>query len=157
MHLFILGWRVVYYMLVNQLYHSWLLPHRARPTPGVSKSMNVLDLSAKDKSAKPPRRLSIPTKTSVTPASKRIDSMTPISETRIKRSVRSQAKSDTPSSEVSNSGMSRLFSRISTASYWLSQIKLAETAAKHSISLGFFKLALEAGCEVCTFQSECIL
>uniref|UniRef100_A0A7N0TWP7 Uncharacterized protein n=1 Tax=Kalanchoe fedtschenkoi TaxID=63787 RepID=A0A7N0TWP7_KALFE len=121
---------------------------RGRPASGVSKSMNVLDLSGKDKPAKPPRRLSIPTKANGTPAAaKRIDSMTPISETRPRRSATSHAKSDTPSSEVSKSGIRRQFSRLSTASYWLSQIKLAETEAKHAVSLGFFKLASEAGCE----------
>uniref|UniRef100_A0A7N0VFG4 Uncharacterized protein n=1 Tax=Kalanchoe fedtschenkoi TaxID=63787 RepID=A0A7N0VFG4_KALFE len=122
---------------------------RGAPAFGLSKSMNVLDLSGKDRSAsaKPPRRLSIPAKTNTTPAAKRIDSMTPISETRPRRSAVIQAKSDTPSSEVSKSGMRRQYSRLSTASYWLSQIKLAETEAKHSVSLGLFKLALEAGCE----------
>ncbi|CAM8981215.1 unnamed protein product [Rhodiola kirilowii] len=118
-----------------------------RVASGMSKSMNVLDLSGKDKSAKPPRRLSIPAKTSGTPPVKRIDSMTPISEARTRRSAMSQAKSETPGSEVSKSGTRRQYCRLSTASYWLSQIKLAENAAKHSISLGFFKLALEAGCE----------
>ncbi|KAF2315983.1 hypothetical protein GH714_040778 [Hevea brasiliensis] len=39
------------------------------------------------------------------------------------------------------------FNTLASASYWLSQIKLSESAVKHSISLGFFKLALEAGCE----------
>ena len=41
----------------------------------------------------------------------------------------------------------RKFSLLSSASYWLNQILLSESAAKHRISLGFFKLALEAGCE----------
>jgi len=40
------------------------------------------------------------------------------------------------------------FNAIALASYWLSQIKISESVAKHSISLAFFKLALEAGCEV---------
>ncbi|KAL2538596.1 Uncharacterized protein Fot_19987 [Forsythia ovata] len=39
------------------------------------------------------------------------------------------------------------FSVLSSSSYWLSHIKLSEAAAKHLISLGFLKLALEAGCE----------
>lgn len=83
--------------------------YRSRTTPGVSKSMHVLDLSGKDKSAKPPKRLFIPAKTSVTPAAKRIDSMTPISETRIKRLATSQAKSDTPNSEVWDVPQSHLY------------------------------------------------
>jgi hypothetical protein len=36
---------------------------------------------------------------------------------------------------------------LSSSTYWLTHIKLAESVAKHSISLGFFKLALHAGCE----------
>jgi hypothetical protein len=30
----------------------------------------------------------------------------------------------------------------------MTQIRLFEAASKHTVSLGFFKLALEAGCEV---------
>ncbi|KAK9278834.1 hypothetical protein L1049_028413 [Liquidambar formosana] len=121
---------------------------RGRPASIVSKSMNVLDLSGKEKSsAKPPRRLSIPAKSTVSPVPNTIGNITPISEVRAKRSVSSQGKNDTPISDVSKSGSRRKFSVLSSASYWLSQIKLSESAAKHSISLGFFKLALEAGCE----------
>ncbi|KAK2984375.1 hypothetical protein RJ640_005391 [Escallonia rubra] len=120
---------------------------RGRPAPSVSKSVGVLDLSGKDKSAKPPRRLSIPAKSTASPAPKVVGIVTPISEARAKRTVCSQGKGDTPVSDVSRSSNRRKFSVLSSASYWLSQIKLSETAAKHSISLGFFKLALEAGCE----------
>lgn len=110
--------------------------------------MSVLDLSGKAKPVKPARRLSIPTKATVTPAPKSVGSITPISEVKSKRSVVTQAKSDTPVSDVSRSSNRKKFTVISSASYWLNQIKLSESAAKHSISLSFFKLAFEAGCEV---------
>ncbi|CAN1262519.1 hypothetical protein LINPERPRIM_LOCUS11309 [Linum perenne] len=121
---------------------------RGRQVSSVSKSLGVLDLSAKEKSAKPPRRQSIPTKTIVgTPYPKLGGNITPISETRSKRNVNGQGKSETPLSDASRASVRKTFNRISSASYWLSQIKLSESAAKHSVSLGFFKLALEAGCE----------
>lgn len=110
--------------------------------------MSVLDVSAKEKSAKPPRRLSIPAKSTVNSVPKSVGNITPISEIRAKRSASTQGKSETPLSDVSRASSRKKFSVLSSASYWLSQIKLSESAAKHSISLGFFKLALEAGCEV---------
>ncbi|KAL6583955.1 hypothetical protein OROMI_003244 [Orobanche minor] len=113
----------------------------------VSKSVSVLDLSGKEKTSKPPRRLSVPSKSNGTPAPKSVGTITPISETRAMRSAFSQGKSDTPVSDVSKSSTRKKFSTLSSASYWLSQIKLSESAAKHSVSLGFFKLALESGCE----------
>lgn len=114
----------------------------------MAKSVGVLDLSGKEKSAKPPRRLSVPSNSNASPAPKSYGNITPISEARSKRSA-SQGKSDTPVSTLSkSSSIRKKFCTISSASYWLSQIKLSESAAKHSISLGFFKLALEAGCEV---------
>ncbi|KAK6920835.1 hypothetical protein RJ641_014513 [Dillenia turbinata] len=119
---------------------------RGRPS-SVSKSVGVLDLSAKEKTAKPPRRFSIPPKSSTSPRPRGGTSITAVSETRSRSSIVSQGKSDTPLSDVSKSSARRRFSVLSSASYWLSQIKLSESAAKHSISLGFFKLALEAGCE----------
>lgn len=39
------------------------------------------------------------------------------------------------------------FDRLETSSYWLSQIKLAETVRKHSVSAVFFQLALESKAE----------
>ncbi|KAL7192122.1 hypothetical protein ACSBR2_024044 [Camellia fascicularis] len=120
---------------------------RGRPASIVSKSVGVLDLSAKDKSGKPPRRLSIPAKTTISPVPKLVGNVSPISEVRAKRSVKSQGNNDTPASDVSKSSSRRKFSVLLSASYWLSQIKLSESAAKHKISLGFFKLAIEAGCE----------
>lgn len=121
---------------------------RGRPPSSVSKSMGVLELSGKGKSAKPARRLSIPTKATPSPAPKPISNITPISEVRAKRSGNSQRRSDTPVSDISRSSNRKKFIIISSASYWLSQIKLSESATKHSISLDFFKLALEAGFEV---------
>ncbi|PQQ10172.1 uncharacterized protein Pyn_12019 [Prunus yedoensis var. nudiflora] len=116
---------------------------RGRPASTLSKSVGVLDLSGKDKPAKPPRRLSNPPKPAGTPAPKLLGNITPISEARSRRSV----KSETPASDVSKSTSRKKFSVLSSASYWLTQIKLSEAAGKHSISLGLFKLALEAGCE----------
>ncbi|KAF8399430.1 hypothetical protein HHK36_015295 [Tetracentron sinense] len=120
---------------------------RGRPASNVSKSVSVLDLSGKEKSAKPPRRLSIPAKSTISPLPRPAGNIIPISETRAKRSANSQGKNETPVSDVSKSLNRRKFSVLSSSSYWLSQIKLSESASKHSISLGFFKLALEAGCE----------
>nr|KJB50789.1 hypothetical protein B456_008G191600 [Gossypium raimondii] len=122
---------------------------RGRATPSVSKSVSVLDLSKeKSGSGKPPRRLSIPTKSTVTPSPKFAGTTTPIFEGRAaKKPSNGQGKSDTPLSDSSRSSTRRRFNVLSSASYWLSQIKLSESASKHSVSLGFFKLALEAGCE----------
>ncbi|KAL4326173.1 hypothetical protein GQ457_11G008960 [Hibiscus cannabinus] len=119
---------------------------RGRATPSVSKSVGVLDLS-KEKLGKPPRRLSIPTKSTVTPSPKFVGTTPPIYEGRAKKSANGQGKSDTPLSDASRSSTRRRFNMLSSASYWLSQIKLSESASNHSVSLGFFKLALEAGCE----------
>ncbi|KAL8465009.1 hypothetical protein ACS0TY_034478 [Phlomoides rotata] len=120
---------------------------RGRLASSMAKSVGVLDLSGKEKPAKPPRRLSVPSNSNASPAPKSFGNRTPISEARSKRSA-SQGKSDTPVSTLSkSSSIRKKFCTISSASYWLSQIKLSESAAKHSISLGFFKLALEAGCE----------
>lgn len=115
----------------------------------MSKSVSVLELSGKDKekAAKPPRRLSIPSKSTVTPRQKSASNITPISETRSKRLAYAQERCETPQSDVSRSSTRRKFNILSSASYWLSQIKLSESANKHSISLAFFKLALEAGSE----------
>ncbi|XP_012080226.1 uncharacterized protein LOC105640505 isoform X2 [Jatropha curcas] len=120
---------------------------RVRPASSVSKSVGILDLSSKEKSAKPPRRLSIPTKSGVTTAAKSTGNITPISETRTKRTTNVQGRSETPLSDVSRTSNRKKFNMLASSSYWLSQIKLSESAAKHSISIGFFKLALEAGCE----------
>ncbi|KAK6117968.1 hypothetical protein DH2020_048283 [Rehmannia glutinosa] len=120
---------------------------RGRLSSSVSKSVGVLEFSGKEKSAKPPRRLSVPSKANATPAPKSFGNITPISEARSKRSAVNPGKSDTPGSDVSKLSNRKKFNVLSSASYWLSQIKLSESAAKHSISLGFFKLALEAGCE----------
>ncbi|KAJ4961729.1 hypothetical protein NE237_021639 [Protea cynaroides] len=120
---------------------------RGRPEPNVSKSVNVLNLSGKDKSIKTPRRFSIPTKSAISPLPRPAGTITPIPESRAKRSGNGQGKSETPVLEVSKSLSRKKFNVLFSASYWLSQIKQSESVAKHSISLGFFKLALEAGCE----------
>ncbi|XP_078176986.1 uncharacterized protein LOC144571535 [Carex rostrata] len=117
----------------------------AKPITDITKSVSVLELSVKDKasSTKPPRRLSIPTKPVSTPrTTNKPTTTTPIS-------ARSGIlKNVTPVSSMSGSTIARRrFSMISSVSYWMTQIKLAEAASKHSVSLGFFKLALEAGCE----------
>lgn len=119
---------------------------RGRAVSNVSTSVSVLDLSGKDKSAKPPRRLSVPAKSSFSPVPKP-ERITPISGTRTKKSTTDQGRSDTSMSELSKSATRRKFTVLSSASHWLQQIKLSESASKHLISLGFFKLALESGCE----------
>lgn len=110
--------------------------------------MGVLDVSGKGKSssAKPPRRLSIPAKASAIPAPKQAVKpahVSPTSETRSNNKLTyGHNKSETPTSSR------KKFNALSSASFWLSQIKVSESASKHSISLGFFKLALEAVSEV---------
>ncbi|XP_077242706.1 uncharacterized protein LOC143883243 [Tasmannia lanceolata] len=121
---------------------------RGQAVSNVSKSVSALDLSGKEKTATPPRLLSIPAKSSVNPLPRPVSSITLISEIRTKKSTTSQGNCDTPASDASKSTNRRKFSVFSSVSYWISQIKISESAAKHSISLGFFKLALESGCEV---------
>ncbi|KAM0041144.1 hypothetical protein Hdeb2414_s0011g00362841 [Helianthus debilis subsp. tardiflorus] len=70
-----------------------------------------------------------------------------ISEARAKRTSIIKGKSITPGSDVSRSLSPRKFTVLSSASYWLSHIKLSEAVGKHQLSLGFFKLALDARCE----------
>ncbi|MCD7455436.1 hypothetical protein HAX54_028123 [Datura stramonium] len=123
------------------------VPRRGKPASGVSKSIGVLDLGKEKSAAKPPRRLSIQSKSSASPASRAVGTITPISEARTKRSLINQGKTNTPLSAVAKSSNGKESNRLFSALYWLSQIKLSESAAKHSISLGFFKLGLEAGCE----------
>ncbi|KAI4326652.1 hypothetical protein MLD38_031942 [Melastoma candidum] len=117
---------------------------RGRSTPTVSKSMGVLDVSAKEKSVKPPsRRMSIPAKSAVSSASRPAGSVTPVPEAGSRRSMRSGAQ---PSRDL-NRSPARQKALLSSTTYWLSQIKISESAAKHPVSLGFFKLAVEAGCK----------
>ncbi|KAJ6339943.1 hypothetical protein OIU77_007816 [Salix suchowensis] len=126
--------------------------HRRAPST-LSKSVSVLQLSGEDKSARPPRRrLSVPPKSVATTALKppaTAGNITPISEIRVKRSA---TKNDTPLSNASMASTRKKFNAIALASYWFSQIKISESVAKHSISLAFFKLALEAGCEPVQIQ-----
>ncbi|KAG4932765.1 hypothetical protein JHK87_046767 [Glycine soja] len=127
---------------------------RGLSTPHVSRSVGGLDFSGnKDKStsAKPPRRLSNPVKAaSPTPNPKLVGNITPISESRTMRSGKgqvSQSRSQTPASDISRTSSRMKFNLLSSSSYWLNQIKLSESADKHTVSLGFFKLASEARCE----------
>ncbi|TKY55113.1 muscle M-line assembly protein unc-89 isoform X1 [Spatholobus suberectus] len=125
---------------------------RGLSTPRVSRSVGGLDFSGKDKStsAKPPRRLSNPVKSSPNPNPKLVGNITPISETRTMRSGNGQgpqSRSQTPASDISRTSSRMKFNLLSSSSYWLNQIKLSESASKHIVSLGFFKLALEARCE----------
>ncbi|WOL09169.1 hypothetical protein Cni_G17922 [Canna indica] len=119
-------------------------PSRVRASPAVNRSVSIPNVSGKETASRPPRRLSIPTKPVASPVP--VGSITPTSETRPKR-LNTQGKNDTPLSELSKSTNRRKFCVLSSVSYWLTQIKLSESASKHSISLGFFKLALESGCE----------
>ncbi|CAA7035051.1 unnamed protein product [Microthlaspi erraticum] len=129
------------------------VPRRGRVASAVSQSTTVLDLSAKKSSvdrSKPPRRLSIPNKYSSNSSVKSVSSsVTSVSESKVKRSgiVARSLNETTPFSSVLRSATRRKAEDLSSSAYWLTHIKLAESVGKHSISLGFFKLALHAGCE----------
>lgn len=177
----------------------------------ISKSVNNLDLSAKDKPTKSIRRLSVSSKNAV-PVSKTeskdirfavlenkstASKSSPLNgaalpkpgrtlevESKVKPSTKalsvsfqgplpkSQAKATASSKDVllttpglnkssisttpledSNHGQRRRFNTLMASTYWLSQIKLSESAGKHAISLGFFRLALESNAE--PFQRLC--
>lgn len=131
------------------------MPRRARVVSAVSQSTTVLDLSGKksvDRTKLPPRRLSIPNKPTSNSSVKSVSSsVTSLSEVKPKRSrivPRSFNETTTPvSSNLRSSVTRKKVEDLSSSTYWLTHIKLAESVAKHSISLGFFKLALHAGCE----------
>ncbi|CAJ1944051.1 unnamed protein product [Sphenostylis stenocarpa] len=125
---------------------------RGLSTPRVSRSVGGLDFSGKDKStsSKPPRRLSIPVRASPSPNPKLIGNITQISKSRKVKYGNGQGpqtRSLTPGSDISKTSGRMKFNLLSSSSYWLNQIKLSESAVKHSVSLGFFKLAWEARCE----------
>ncbi|KFK27984.1 hypothetical protein AALP_AA8G456700 [Arabis alpina] len=126
-------------------------PRRGRAASAVSQSTTVLDLSGKKSvdRTKPPRRLSIPNKPTSSSSVKSVSSsVTSASESKVKRSGSARSLNETPgSTSVVRSVNRRKVEDLSSSTYWLSHIKLAESVAKHSISLGFFKLALHAGCE----------
>ncbi|KAH9323175.1 hypothetical protein KI387_017814, partial [Taxus chinensis] len=169
-----------------------VIPKREKRVLTVSKSVNTLDLSGKDKPARATRRLSIPSKyaTPVSKADKKMPSSAPSSTITKNKSTlkpdfvlkpmtpdnrgrataksvsfqgsfsRSQGKSNggnrnvmstpangTSAQEVPKSGQIRKFSTLMSSSYWLAQVKLAESSGKHIISLGFFRLALESTAE----------
>lgn len=46
------------------------------------------------------------------------------------------------------------FDKLETSSYWIGQIKLAESVGKHFVASGFFKLALKSHAEVCVSLSQ---
>uniref|UniRef100_A0A1J3I721 Uncharacterized protein n=2 Tax=Noccaea caerulescens TaxID=107243 RepID=A0A1J3I721_NOCCA len=127
------------------------VPRRGRVASAVSQSTTVLDLSAKKSvdRTKPPRRLSIPNKTSSNSSVKSVSSsITCVSESKVKRSgIVARSVNETPFSSVLRSATRIKAEDLSSSTYWLTHIKLAESVGKHSISLGFFKLALHAGCE----------
>ncbi|PKU68283.1 hypothetical protein MA16_Dca008764 [Dendrobium catenatum] len=50
-------------------------------------------------------------------------------------------------SDASKYRYRKRFNVLSSASYWLSQIKLSESASMHSVLIGFFMLSLESGVE----------
>ncbi|XP_006280453.2 uncharacterized protein LOC17876188 [Capsella rubella] len=138
------------------------VPRRGRVASAVSQSTTVLDLSGKksvDRTKLPPRRLSIPNKSTSNSSVKSVSSsVTSLSETKPRRSgivARSFNETATPvSSHLRSSVTRRKPEDLSSSTYWLAHIKLAESVAKHSISLGFFKLALHAGCQTLDKMKE---
>ncbi|XP_016502170.1 uncharacterized protein LOC107820402 [Nicotiana tabacum] len=70
-------------------------------------------------------------------------------QTPVKKSpnlVKPRLSGSTPFYSAVNCSKCR-FDRLETSSYWLSQIKLAETVGKHFVSAAFFRLALESKAE----------
>lgn len=124
--------------------HSASASRRLKVSPNVSKSLNALDLSGKGRSVKDPKGVPDHSKPINSSPSITSANLTPISENRRNRS---NPNNYTPMSDASKSSHRRKFSMLSSVSYWLGQIKLSESASKHSISLGFFRLALESGVE----------
>ncbi|KAF5199214.1 microtubule-associated futsch-like protein [Thalictrum thalictroides] len=122
-------------------------PKRRKPQSIVGKSVGFLDTSGNDKPAMPSRRLSVRAKSSISPFPKSTGTINPSSDSRTQTFHKGQGSDEKPVSDVSKSISRKKFSILSSVSYWLSQIKLSESTAKHSVSLGFFKLALESGCE----------
>ncbi|GLJ15434.1 hypothetical protein SUGI_0253400 [Cryptomeria japonica] len=170
----------------------------------VSKSVNVLDLSTKEKPFKSRRGLPVPSKCAIV-VSKTESKELPLAvsdrncnsskpflhqsalalktekilavETKVKSSkkersvsfedfsIRSQIKDNasnkdallTPTVPINSTvpvtpehpshGHGSKLNMLTSASYWLDQIKISESAGKHAISLGFFTLALESAAE----------
>jgi len=49
------------------------------------------------------------------------------------------------------------FDKLETSSYWVGQIKMAESVGKHFLASEFFRLALESQAEVCfTIHNKCL-
>ncbi|KAL5056070.1 hypothetical protein RYX36_036752 [Vicia faba] len=68
---------------------------------------------------------------------------TPVTSSRVRGKSKVQA---TPFYSAVNCSKCR-FDRLETSSYWVGQIKLAETVGKHYVACGFFKLALKSQAE----------
>ncbi|XP_058735013.1 uncharacterized protein LOC131606952 [Vicia villosa] len=68
---------------------------------------------------------------------------TPVTSSRVRGKSKVQA---TPFYSAVNCSKCR-FDRLETSSYWIGQIKLAETVGKHYVACGFFKLALKSQAE----------
>ena len=66
------------------------------------------------------------------------------------RSLTRAKSPGTPYHSAENCSKCR-FDRLETSSYWLSQIKLAESVGKHFVSAAFFGLAFESKAEVWCF------
>ncbi|GAB2221017.1 hypothetical protein Droror1_Dr00012179 [Drosera rotundifolia] len=101
-------------------------------------SQSVSGLDVKQKSVNTPGRQSTQAKSGVS------SNTTPRSEASVRKSVMSEGKSDPPVSDVNKSSTRKRLSVISSATYWIKQIDLSAAVGEHSISLGFFKLALDA-------------
>jgi hypothetical protein len=72
---------------------------------------------------------------------------TPVTTSHVKGKSNVQA---TPFYSAVNCSKCR-FDRLETSSYWVGQIKLAESVGKHFVAYGFFKLAFKSQAEVCYF------
>lgn len=72
---------------------------------------------------------------------------TPVTTSHVRGKSKVQA---TPFYSAVNCSKCR-FDKLETSSYWIGQIKLAESVGKHFVASGFFKLALKSQAEVCCF------
>ncbi|XVE59799.1 hypothetical protein DITRI_Ditri05aG0075800 [Diplodiscus trichospermus] len=63
------------------------------------------------------------------------------------RAVRKPAHASEPNPNDPQFSSKCRFDRLETASYWLGQIKLAESVSKHFVSASFFRLARESKAE----------
>ncbi|KAF3966460.1 hypothetical protein CMV_009446 [Castanea mollissima] len=70
------------------------------------------------------------------------------------RSLTRAKSPGTPYHSAENCSKCR-FNRLETSSYWLSQIKLAESVGKHFVSVAFFRLTVESKAELPIFHVRC--